>query len=76
MDTDKIQHVNNAINYKLRQRLDYRKIDNIKIIEGVLIDKQSEYYNSENAYDGRDLNCVKGWLINVNIEISGGKDEN
>lgn len=61
IDTDERYRAEHVVDYKLRQRLDYRKIDNIKLMEGVLVDKESKYYNSGDAYDMKELRCVKGW---------------
>ncbi|MGL5328866.1 MAG: hypothetical protein ACRDD7_06330, partial [Peptostreptococcaceae bacterium] len=50
-----------VVEYKLKDRLDFRKIRDIQEIKGVVGDKNSKYYNSSNAYDGKELQCVNGW---------------
>lgn len=60
IDTDKSHIAKEVVSYKLNQRLDYRKIKDINIIEGVLVDKKGKYYNSDKYYDNKKLVAVKG----------------
>lgn len=50
-----------VVDYKLRDRLDYRKIKDINLFEGTMMDRNSRYYNSNNCYDGVPLKCKTGW---------------
>lgn len=61
IDTDSCFWAENVVEYKLRQRLDYRQIKSMKEIVGAIGDKNSKYYNSGNPYDGKELKCTKGW---------------
>lgn len=61
VDTDSKFYAENVVEYKLKQRLDFRKIKSMELIKGAVCDKNSKYYNSGNAYDGKDLVCTKGW---------------
>lgn len=50
-----------VVEYKLRQRLDFRKIESIVLLEGCCVDKFSKNYNSGDQYDGKDLQASHGW---------------
>jgi hypothetical protein len=60
IDTNSATNAKSVVDYKLRQRLEYRKIKSVNEIKGVIC-IQDKYYNSSNAYDGKELNCVSGW---------------
>lgn len=61
IDTDSSFNARSIVEYKLKNRLDFRKIKDIQIIKGAILDKNSKYYNSYNAYDSKDLKCTSGW---------------
>jgi len=61
IDTHSYFYAENVVSYKLRNRLDFRKIKDIQVIKGAILDKNSKYYNSYDAYDGKDLKCTSGW---------------
>lgn len=61
IDTDNSFEARNVVEYKLKNRLDYRRIKELQEIKGVICDKNSKYYNSNNPYDGKELKCVSGW---------------
>ena len=46
MDTDSKSSAESTVDYKLRQRLDHRKIVSSQVIKGVKCDKDSKYTNS------------------------------
>lgn len=50
-----------VVEHKLRNRLDYRKIVSTSVIQECLLNKESKYYNSGDAYDGVPLICKTGW---------------
>ena len=50
-----------VVEYKLRGRLDYRKIKSVEVFEDLNIDKSSKYYNSGDEYDRVPLKCKTGW---------------
>jgi hypothetical protein len=60
IDTNNTFDARNVVKYKLNQRLDRRQIDSVSHIKGVICEK-GEYYNSADAYDGKDLKCTNGW---------------
>lgn len=49
-----------VVEYKLKNRLDHRQIQNVQEIKGVIADKNSQYYNSSSTCDGKELKCVTG----------------
>lgn len=49
-----------VVEYKLRDRLDYRRIKSTDLFENVFMDQKSKYYNSSNGYDGIPLKCKTG----------------
>lgn len=61
IDTDSTFNAESIVEYKLRQRLDYRKIKNAQLVSGVIMDINSDGYNSGNQFDGVELNCSDGW---------------
>ena len=61
LDTDSEFNAREIIEYKLNQRLDFRQIDNVEVVEDIKMDKESKCYNSGNQFDGKELKCVKGW---------------
>lgn len=61
IDTDDYHIAISIVEYKLKQRLDLRKIDNVMEIKGAKCDKESKYYNSGNQFDGKDLVASTGW---------------
>ena len=50
-----------VVEYKLKQRLDFRRIESIVLLEGCCVDKFSKNYNSGDQYDGKDLQASHGW---------------
>lgn len=60
IDTDSEAAAERAVEYKLRNKSDMREIDNSTIIKGFSLEKDSEYYNSDNPYDGVLLKCKTG----------------
>ena len=61
VDSDSKDNARSVVDYKLRDRLDYRKIRETNVFEGTSMDKNSKYYNSSNPYDGIPLQCKTGW---------------
>lgn len=61
VDTDNIEQAIYAVDYKKRQRLDYREITNTTVIKGAILDKNGKYYNSASVYDGVPLKAATGW---------------
>ena len=61
INTDNKYDAREVVEYKLRQRLDFRKIESIVLLEGCYIDKFSKNYNSGDQYDGKDLQASHGW---------------
>ena len=61
IDTNDEFNAREIVEYKLRQRLDFRQIISVQSLKGALLDKKSEYYNSENQWDGKDLKTPNGW---------------
>lgn len=61
IDTDSEFNARSFVEYKLLDKLDFRNIQNVQEIKGVIGDKNSKYYNSDNAYDGKELQCSSGW---------------
>lgn len=60
MNTDDEYRAKSAVDYKLRQRLDYRQISSSQVIKGVVCDPNSKYTNSCN-WDSKELQCSSGW---------------
>jgi len=60
MDTNSTSEATNTVDYKLRQRLDFRPILTASQIDATL-DRNSKYYNSVMTYDGTELKCKTGW---------------
>lgn len=60
IDSDSDFNARSVVEYKLRQRMDYRKIKNTQEIKGAICDSKSKYYNS-GRYDSTDLKCTSGW---------------
>lgn len=61
IDTESEFNAREVVRYKLKDRLDFRNIESVEFIEGVIMDKSSKNYNSGNQFDGKDLKCIKGW---------------
>lgn len=61
IDTNSKCNARNVVDFKLRNRLDYRRINSIDLFEGTKMDKNSRYYNSDYAFDGVPLKCKTGW---------------
>jgi hypothetical protein len=61
VDTDSQFNAKSVVEYKLKQRLDFRRIQSVQVLKGVFGDKNSKYYNSGSAYDGIELHCMSGW---------------
>ena len=61
VDTTSEDKARGVVDYKLRQRLDHRKITNAVKIEGTVMVKDSRYYNSGDQFDRKDLHCSYGW---------------
>ena len=61
IDTDSSFNARCVVEYKLKNRLDHRQIATVSKIEGCRMDKTSKYYNSGDAYDGKELICTSGW---------------
>lgn len=61
IDTDSNFNARNVVEYKLKNRLDFRRIKDIQTIKGTTLDKDNKYYNSHNAYDREELKCTSGW---------------
>lgn len=60
MNTDSISSAESTVDYKLRQRLDSRKIKSFQEIKGVVCDPNSKYTNLCN-WDSKELVCSSGW---------------
>lgn len=60
IDTDDEYRAESTVDYKLRQRLDYRKVMSSQIVKGVKCDPNSKYSNSCN-WDSKELVCSSGW---------------
>jgi len=60
VDTNNTNAAKSTVDYKLRQRLDFRSILSASQIDAVL-DQNSKYYNPATAYDGLALKCKTGW---------------
>lgn len=61
IDTDSQFDAKSVVEYKLKQRLDFRRIKSVQVLKGVIGDKNSKYYNSGNQFDGSELYCTSGW---------------
>ena len=61
IDTDSKYDAREVVEYKFRQRWDFRKIESIVLLEGCYIDKFSKNYNSGDQYNGKDLQASHGW---------------
>ncbi|MDF2881529.1 MAG: hypothetical protein K0R54_2086 [Clostridiaceae bacterium] len=66
IDTDSEFNARNVVEYKLKNRMDYRKISSAQDMKGAIADKNSPYYNSDNPYDGKELKCISGWSYKWN----------
>ena len=66
IDTEDTFNARSVVSYKLRNRLDYRQIESVQLIEGVNVDKNSKYYNSGNQFDRKELHCTNGWSYKWN----------
>lgn len=66
VDTDSHFEAESVVKYKLKNKLDCRRIKDLQNIKGVACDKNSKYYNSNNPYDGKDLQCTSGWNYRYN----------
>ena len=60
IDTIDCFKASNIVEYKLRQKSDYRTIKTVELIKGATIDKYGDYYNSSNQFDSKDLKCTSG----------------
>lgn len=61
IDTESEAIARSVVEYKLRDRLDVRKISNAMNHQGnVAITIESPNYNSGNAYDGKELKAATG----------------
>lgn len=65
IDTDSVFAAERAVLYKLRNKSDMREIDNSTPIKGFSVEKDSDYYNSDNPYDGVLLKCKTGEAYKV-----------
>lgn len=61
IDTNNKYTAREIVKHKLRDRLDYRKIESAELLEELIINKSSKYYNSGNEFDGVPLKCKTGW---------------
>ena len=61
IDTNDEFNAREVVEYKLRQRLDFRKIESVVLLKGCCVDKFSKNYNSGDQYDGKDLQASHGW---------------
>lgn len=61
IDTNERWKAESAVEHKLRDRMDCRKIKDVSVFEGCAIDRNSKYYNSGQYYDGVPLKCKTGW---------------
>lgn len=61
IDTDSSFNAKRIVEYKLRNRLDFRKVESVTQIKGVVGDKNNKYYNSGNQFDGKELKATSGW---------------
>ena len=50
-----------VVQYKLRNRHDFRKIKNVTVHSDLQINESSNKYNSSNPYDRVPLKCAYGW---------------
>jgi hypothetical protein len=58
IDTDSSFNARSVVEYKLKNRMDFRKIAGVQERKGIPV---SGNYNSGSAYDGKDLRCSSGW---------------
>ena len=61
IDTDSTFTARSVVEYKLRDRHDFRQIQSTELFEGCYIKPGTKFYNSEDAYDGEELKCSSGW---------------
>lgn len=61
IDTESSFNARSVVEYKLRDRMDCRRILNVQEIKGAVADKNSSYYNSGSEYDKKELKCTSGW---------------
>lgn len=61
INTDSKYDAREVVEYKLRQRLDFRQIREVQVIKGALLDRGSKYYNSGDQWDGKELKTPNGW---------------
>lgn len=61
VDSNSEYNARRVVDYKLRDRLDYRKIEDTDLFDGTTMDKGSRYYNSSDPYDRVPLKCKTGW---------------
>ena len=61
IDTDDTSNARSVVEYKLRNRLDYRCIDKTVVIRGANLDPTSKYYNSGDQFDDVPLKACEGW---------------
>ena len=61
IDSDNSGTAKRVVDYKLRDRMDYRHIKDTELFEGIKLDKNMKYYNSDNPYDGVPLQSKTGW---------------
>lgn len=65
MNTDDEYKAKSAVDYKLRQRLDFRQIASSQLIKGVICDPNSKYSNNCD-WDSKELVCSSGWSYKWN----------
>ncbi len=61
IDTDDNSTARDVVEHKLKDRHDFRKIAGTIVLKDCLLDKNSKYYNSDDYYDNRELQCKTGW---------------
>lgn len=61
VDTNEYYNARRVIDYKMKQRNDFRQIVNCDVRKDANIAKNSRYYNSDNPFDGVDLHCRTGY---------------
>ena len=59
IDTKNTSKAETVVYYKLKKRMDFRKIAKIQEVKGAVADTHSRYYNSDNEFDGIPLNWYK-----------------
>lgn len=79
IDTDCADVARDTVQYKLRDRLDYRKITDTEVFKGTKIHPNSPYYNSWKCRDGKELRCKTGtaykWNKNNSTQYSEDSKE-